>query len=268
MAAIATERVGPEPLIAVDHAGAGDALIFLHGIGGSRLNWGEQFAAFGPRYQTLAWDLRGYGDSDSYDGPLKLDDICDDLSKVLDHFAAERAHLVGLSMGGMIAMEFYRRFPARVRSLTLSNTNAGLAVDFDAEQRAEFVRLRKEPLLAGKTPAELAPAMVSVLLSKNAPESAKAAIMGSISRLRTDSYIKAIEAIVEFDSSDVLATIAVPTLLVGSVDDRVTPIAAMHSMRDKVKGATMVELPGGHLSNLEQPDAFSGAILEFLETLG
>ena len=261
-----TERVGPAPLIAVEHVGAGDTLIFLHGIGGSRLNWSDQFAAFGSAYQTLAWDLRGYGDSDGYDGPLKLDDICADLVRVLDHFGAERAHIVGLSMGGMIAMEFYRRSPERVRTLTLSNTNSGLAVDFDAEQRAEFVRLRKEPLLAGKTPMDLAPTQVKVLLSENASEAARQAIMGSIGLLRTEFYIKAIEAIVEFDSSDVLATISVPTLLIGSVDDRVTPIAAMRAMSTKVSGAVMVELAGGHLSNLEQPDAFNKAIREFLDT--
>ena len=102
--------IGPAPKIAVDYAGQGDLVVFLHGIGGNRRNWRAQlpvFAAAG--FRAVAWDARGYGDSDDYDGPLDFYAFRDDLARVLDHFSAETANIVGLSMGGRIAASFHAK---------------------------------------------------------------------------------------------------------------------------------------------------------------
>lgn len=209
--------------------------------------------------------MRGYGDSEDYAGPLLLDDICGDLERVLDHFRASAAHVVGLSMGGMIAQEFYRRYPDRVSSLVLCNTNAGVACDFSEEQRSEFVRLRRQPLLEGKEPRDLLPAMRAALFGSSPPPSAIAAIEQSISSLHKASYIKAVESIVAWDCSDMLHTIRVPTLLIGSREDRITPLEPMQLMRDKIAGSKLHVIEGaGHLSNLERPEAFNEVLLNFL----
>lgn len=262
---IGSTRVGPHPFIAVDFAGEGPALVFLHGVGGNRHNWSHQLEAFAPRFRALAWDLRGYGGSDDYDGPMEIEDVCRDLLRVLDHFGADRAHLVGLSLGGFITQEFYRRHPARVRTLTLANTNAGPAVDWTPAQREDFVRLRRAPLVAGMTPADFAPAMVQSLVSTGAPEAVRRSLIESIAALRTESFLKAVERVVEFDSSDVLPQITVPTLLIGSTEDRVTPLAAMRRMQQLIPGARLAELEGAHLSNIEQPQAFNAVLGEFLD---
>ena len=123
-AEIKTIRIGPAPRVAVDHAGHGPFLMFLHGIGGNRDNWADQLPVFAEHFQVAAWDARGYGDSDDYDGPLSFADVSRDLIRVLDHFKVTRAHLVGLSMGGRIAQEFTALFPARVATLTLADTHA------------------------------------------------------------------------------------------------------------------------------------------------
>jgi 3-oxoadipate enol-lactonase len=107
------------PQIAIEHVGAGPLAIFLHGIGGNRSNWRDQLGAFAREFHVAAWDARGYGDSDDYEGSLDFGDFADDLLRVLDHFGATRAHLVGLSMGGMIALDFVTRYGDRVATMTL-----------------------------------------------------------------------------------------------------------------------------------------------------
>jgi len=262
---IQSARIPPSPHIAVDFAGTGTLVVFLHGIGGNRSNWSDQLAPFARHYLATAWDMRGYGGSDDYDGPFTLDTVCGDMCRVLDHFGGEPAVLVGLSMGGMIAQEFYRRWPRRVRALVLADTNAGPGRDFDSAAKAEFLRLRREPLLAGLTPLDIAPRLVDTLAGPHASDAVRARLHDSIASLRTDSYLKALDAVVDFDSTDVLAHIGVPTLLVCGGADRITPPAGMRAMEKAIAGARYVELErAGHLSNIEQPEAFNRIALDFL----
>ena len=101
-----TVRIGPAPHIAVDHMGTGDLVVFLHGIGGNKRNWVDNLPAFAAHWHAVAWDARGYGESDDYEGPLTFTDFSHDVARVLDHFGAKKAHIVGLSMGGRIAQDF------------------------------------------------------------------------------------------------------------------------------------------------------------------
>lgn len=262
---IQSTRIPPSPHVAIDFAGTGTPVIFLHGIGGNRSNWSDQLSPFARRYLAIAWDMRGYGASDDYDGVFELDAVCGDLCRVLEHFGRDAAVLVGLSMGGMIAQEFYRRFPKRVLALVLADTNAGPGGDFSPGDKAEFLRLRREPLLRGLTPRDIAPQLVDVLAGPDADTEVRARLEQSISGLRTESYLKALDAVVDFDSADVLARIAVPVLLVCGGADRVTPPAGMRAMEKAITGARYVELErAGHLSNIEQPEAFNRIALDFL----
>ena len=135
-----TDIIPGTPRLAIDHAGAGPLVIFLHGIGGNRTNWHDQIPAFSDRFHAVSWDARGYGESDDYDGPLDFGDFAVDLIRVLDRFDAPRAHLVGLSMGGVIALDFAARYPDRLATLTLCDTMPGFGHLTEA-QRREFIRL-------------------------------------------------------------------------------------------------------------------------------
>ena len=115
---------GPVSL-AYEAQGSGPLVVFLHGIGGNRTNWYEQLDHFGDRFCAVTWDARGYGASDDPPQTLQFGDYADDLNRLLDHFKAERAHLVGLSMGGMIIQDFYARYPQRVATLSLVDTSSG-----------------------------------------------------------------------------------------------------------------------------------------------
>ncbi|MGH8013965.1 MAG: alpha/beta fold hydrolase, partial [Candidatus Binataceae bacterium] len=87
---------------------------------------------------------------------------------VIDYFSAARAHVVGLSMGGVVALDFQRRYPEKVASLTICDSLPGMS-GLDSAQRAEFIRLRQEPLLKGKQPADIAPVVARTLISESAP---------------------------------------------------------------------------------------------------
>ncbi len=188
-----TEFVLGAPRLAYDVAGDGPTVVMLHGIGGNRSNWHDQFPALtGAGYRAVSWDGRGYGLSDDYDGPLNFEDFSHDLARLLDHLAVEKAHLIGLSMGGRILQDFYPRYSERVASLVLCATVPGFDKSLSVERREEFVRLRTAPLLAGKTLEEMAPTVADTLIGPKAPQIAYERLLASMAALHVESYIKTV----------------------------------------------------------------------------
>ena len=269
MREIAKTYVEGTPRLAVDHAGSGPMVLFLHGIGGNRSNWSDQIEACSAAFHAVAWDARGYGESDDYEGPLDFGDFARDVVRVLDHFGSRRAHLVGLSMGGRIAQDFYARFPDRVATLALCDTMSDFTSTLSPEKRAEFVRLRQEPLLAGKEPGDIADDLVTNLIGPNADEAARQRLGRSIAMLHKESYLKTIEASLTFDRSAEVEQIGVPTLLLYGEHDRLTPPDVGRSLADRIAGSRFVLIEdAGHLANMEQSQAFNAALLAFLEEYG
>jgi 3-oxoadipate enol-lactonase len=259
-----TEMIPPAPRLAVDVAGAGPLAVFLHGIGGNRRNWHGQLAAFAGEYRAAAWDARGYGGSDDYQGELDFADFSDDLARLLDHFGAERAHLVGLSMGGRIAQHFYFSRPDRVATLTLADTHPGFS-HLSPAQREDYIRARREPLEAGKEPRDIAPGLVARLAGPHASEEMRAHLTESIAMLRKEPYLKSLAATVRQDTIGKLEDISVPTHFIVGEHDTLTTPAIMRDMAAQVPGAEFTLIAGaGHLSNLEFPDEFDRAALAFL----
>jgi 3-oxoadipate enol-lactonase len=264
MAAVwATDYIPGAPRIAVDHAGAGPLMMMMHGIGGNRTNWHDQLPDFAAHFHAVSWDARGYGASDDYEGPLDFGDFARDLARVLDHFRASRAHLVGLSMGGTIAIDFYSRYPERVATLTICDS---LGFNhFTPEQRREFVRLRQEPLLAGKEPKDIAPVVAETLIGKSARPGSFERLVASMSALHKQSYLKTIAGAGNYPRSFELEKIAVPTHIVVGDEDRLTPPEMSRQMAERIPGARLTVIEGaGHLSNIEQPEKFNRAVLAFL----
>ncbi len=257
--------IGPAPRIAVDYAGAGPAIVFLHGIGGDRSTWAPQMEAFADRYTTVAWDARGYGDSDDYDGPLSFADVADDLARVLDAFAVEKAHLVGLSMGGRICLEFYANHPDRFATLTLAGVHARFGA-FSPEAQRDYIEARRKGLIdQGLSPADIAPAAVARLMAPDASDEAKRRAAAGMSRLHVDSYLKTVESTTRFDREHVLADIAVPALVIGGGLDPLTPPDITRGIAEKIPGARYEFMRGiGHLSNLEAPAEFNRLLADFL----
>jgi len=251
---VQTLHVGPAPRIALSVHGNGPLVVFLHGIGGNRHHWNEQLPVFATRFKAVAWDARGYGDSDDYAGPLDFGAFTQDLLRVLDHFKAQKAHLVGLSMGGRIARNFALRHPERVARLVLANTTPG----FDAltpEQVKKFVEERKAR----------SPESIKALVSRHARPGAYEDLLASFKALRQPSYLKTLEASVSQDRAASIERIRAPTLVITSDEDKVYPPSIARNMAKRIPGARLAVISGaGHLSTLEQPGQFNQVVLRFL----
>ena len=264
MTETSVEKIGPAPRIAVEHAGSGDLVIFLHGIGGNRRNWVTQLPAFAKSCKAVAWDARGYGDSDDYEGPLDFHSYADDVVRVFDHFGVARGTIVGLSMGGRIAMDFAARYPHRLKSLVLCDTHKGFA-GFSEEKKAAFIAARKEPLISGKEPKDIAAPVAKTLIGPKASMEAFDALVDSMTRLHKESYIKSIEATVRMDVRSDLRNIKVPTLVVVGSADRLTTVEMAQEITSEIPGAELAVIAdAGHLVNIEEPEEFNRVVLAFL----
>ena len=267
-----TDYIPGPPRIAVDHMGQGPLVIFIHGIGGNRTNWHDQLPAFANDFHAVAWDARGYGASDDYAGPLDFADISRDLIRVIDHFRAAHAHLVGLSMGGVIAIDFQTRYPEHVATLTLCDTPlpgamAAMAPEQRRAQMSEFIRLRQEPLLAGKEPRDIAPAIAKTLVGKSAPPAVFDRLVESMAALHKESYLKAIASLVKYigEVQPPFESFRVPAHVVVGNEDTLTPPETSRELARRIPGARLTVIESaGHLSNIEQPAAFNDAVLAFL----
>lgn len=264
MAEFETIIIEGAPRLALSVAGAGELVVMLHGVGGNRRNWFSQIAALEPSFRAVAWDARGYGDSDNYVGAFGFGDVSNDLLRVLDHFGAERAHLIGLSMGGNIAMDFALRYPDRVASLVLADTDRGMRF-LPADSREEFLRLRETPILAGVALDEMAGPILENLLGPDAKPEARREMSDSIRCLHRESYVKAIRATIEFDVTETLGAVTAPTLVIVGREDRLIPMRDAEAIARDIKGSTLIVIEkAGHLTNLEQAAIFNAAIRRFL----
>jgi 3-oxoadipate enol-lactonase len=249
-----TVFVEPAPRLALTVAGDGELVLFLHGIRGNRRNWAGQIEYFSRRFKAAAWDARGYGDSDDYDGGLQFEYFTGDVLRVAEHFKAARLHLVGLSMGGRIARNVALRAPERVQSLVLISANPG----FDAispESVKRFVTERRS-----RTPQTLAK-----LLGSKASRAAYDELLDSVGRLHEVSYQKTLEASVAQDRAAPIEKISCPTLVIAGEEDTVYPPELAVEMARRIPGAELLMLSRtGHLANLEQPEKFNQAVFDFL----
>jgi 3-oxoadipate enol-lactonase len=250
-----TVFVEPVPRLAVSVAGSGPLVLFLHGIRGNRRNWAGQVSFFSPRgYKAAAWDARGYGDSEDYEGPLQFEAFTGDVLRVAEHFKAEKLHLVGLSMGGRIARNFALRHPERLHSLTLISSTPG----FDALSTDEVKRFVTERRV--RTPQSL-----RRLLGTRPNHAAYEELLDSVSRIHEASYQKTLEASVAQDRAAPIEQIRVPTLVIAGQEDTVYPPEIAVEMARRIPGAELLMLERtGHLANLEQPERFNQAVLDFL----
>lgn len=238
----------------------GPPLLLLHSLGLSSVMWVDQLAWFSPRYTCLAPDCRGHGRS-SHRELITRDAIVDDIETLLDHEACDAAHIVGISMGGVWALRLYERFPSRVRSLVLSDTFASVS------DPTEAIRARAEHL-ATVSMAQFSQEYFAEVLKQRMPRTRLAQLEITLAGCAKAAYVETTRAIFTSNAEGVLQAVQVPTLvLVGELDDH-TPLALSQHLRNSIPGAQLQVVPGaGHLSNLDNPQAFNAALDAFLAQL-
>lgn len=243
--------------------GKGDPVIFIHGLTLDTRMWDDQFYEFSTQYRTIRYDARGYGKSGPVTGPFS---IRDDLRTLMDQLDVQRAHIIGLSMGGRYAIEFALAHPDRVRSLvTVDSVLPGFPTpNFGREVGAVIEAGRKGNLAEAKR--------LWLSASLFVPANEQPAVAARLKRMVHDysgwhfaNGLGTHEQGLNPPAGQRLSEIKVPTLVV--VGSREIPelFAASEKIAREVKGATMVVIPNaGHMSNMEAPIVFNRTVLDWL----
>ncbi len=244
-------------------AGSGEAVVFLHGVGGDSASWAPQIDGFSGDYRAIAWDMPGYGGSPALER-MTFPALSASLLGLLDRLELDNVHLVGHSMGGMVAQQFAADRPERVRTLVLSATSPAFGRP-DGDFQKRFVEARIAPLENGSTMADLADETVETMLGPSADADGAAVARRSMASVPEATYRAAIACLVTFDRRDALAGYAMPVLVLAGETDTNAPAPMMEKMAGRIPGADYVCMAGtGHLGNLENPAAFNEAVGSFL----
>lgn len=255
-------------LISYDDLGSGNPVLFIHGHPFNRTMWQPQVQSLRWKYRTIAPDLRGFGESSLGPEPLStLESMASDLARLLDHLSVSRVCVVGLSMGGQIAMEFARAFPERTAA-------AVLAATFPQGETAEGVKLRNR--MADRLLAEGMAGPCCELLSK---------LIGPASLKKLPSVAAAVfEMICSTDPAGAAAALRgralrrdyrqslkefrFPCMIVLGTDDAFTTVEEAEAMHAAIPNSRLEIFSGiGHMPNLEDQDRFNRHLHEFLETV-
>jgi 3-oxoadipate enol-lactonase len=253
--------------------GKGTPILFVHGFPLSHAMWQSQFDAFGWNHRVIAPDLRGFGESNLTAGAgtntLTMESFADDLHGLLHAvFVDGPVVLCGLSMGGYVAWQFFRKYRAQLKALILCDTRA--AAD-TPEAAAGRLKLAEQVLTHG--PQAVVDAMLPRLFSPKTAEQRPelvAHVRMMILRNSPAGIAAALRGLAERpDCTPMLANIDVPTLVVCGQDDQISPATEMQGIAKAIHGAQFVEIPNaGHMSPLENPDAVNAAIKRFLKDAG
>ena len=262
------QAVVNDALIQWREQGSGEPVLFIHAFPLTGAMWDSQLANLPPGWRGIAPDLRGFGQSPGAgDGPYTMDLFADDLNGLLDHLRLDHAVLCGLSMGGYIALAFYRKYASRVRALVLCNTRAGADTEEGKQNRRALAhRVRLDGARAAIE--SVMPKIVSEHTRRNQP-SRVAAAHNIMQTNQPDALARALEGMaLRPDSEPMLRTIEAPTLIVHGEDDATIPPGEGQIMARGIRGSRIKMLPqSGHLSNLENPDGFNRVLGEFLQQL-
>ena len=249
--------------IAYDLKGEGPPLVLLHGYVGDRRIWRSQIEALSDEFTVVAWDAPGYGGSSDPPEDFSLSDFADCLAAFIEALGLGRVHLLGVSFGGGLALELYRRHTDLPMTLVLASAYAGWAGSLPPEvvEQGLTQALRLADLPPDRLVAELGPTMFT--------DSAPAELVEEFSASMRDFHpvgLRAnVRAFAAADLRDVLPRVAVPTLLLYGDRDVRAPANVAHDIHAGIAGSKLVVIPGaGHACNIDAPERFNSEVRAFL----
>ena len=244
-------------------------ILLIPGLNTKRLAWSRQLPVFGREYRTLALDHRDYGDSDPWEEPYTIVDLADDAAALLRALGAAPAHVVGISMGGMVAQNVAVRHPDVVASLVLVATTAGGATHVPPTPEAQAL-LTPPP---GLEPGERAKLTYRVICAPGwldaHPDEAE--VVAHAARYRPasgPSYLRQLGAAMSHDVTPHIARLSVPTLVVHGDLDPLVRVENGRHLAASIPGARYIEYPGtGHIPIMERATEFNSDVLNFLSDI-
>lgn len=239
---------------------SGLPILFLHGVGSDKSVWRPQLDHFGLSRRALAADYPGYGDSAPVEQASR-DDYARAMLAVLDSCGIERAHVCGLSLGGVVAIAMAAIAPQRCASLILADS-------FAIHPDGQGIYDRSVGASGKLGMRALAEARVDVLLGQKPPPGLREEVVETMAAIPVATYHQGAEAVWLADQRDRAAAIGIPTLIPCGDEDSVTPPELSHALADLVKGSEVAIVKGaGHLANAERPEAFNSLVEEFISKL-
>jgi 3-oxoadipate enol-lactonase len=248
--------------IGYDEKGTGDALpiIFLHGVGSGKSVWRPQLDHFGRERRAIAFDYPGYGNSDPAPEDTTRDDYAAAILSAMNELGVRRAHICGLSLGGVVAIAVYDAAPDACASLILADSFA-----VHPEGKAIYER----SVGGSEDLRGMAEARIDVLLAQPAHPGFRSDVIETMAAIDPAGYRIGARAVWLADQRDRASLIAVPTLVLVGSQDLVTPYDLSAELADLVPEARLQVIEGaGHLSNGERPDEFNAAVEDFIGPIG
>ncbi len=256
MAVVTSGGVGLE----YDVAGSPDApaCLLLHSLGTTRELWDPQWAALAERYRVIRYDVRGHGGSQPPAGPYTLEQLGQDALAVLDAAGVERAHVCGVSLGGLTAQWLGLHAAPRIERLVAANTGARLG---SAEAWSTRIDLVRDGGIEAVVEGGLARWFTNRFRASDPATTDRFREM--LKRCPVEGYAGACAVLRDGDLRDQLGRIGAPTLVVTGAHDSATPPALGHEIAEGVQDGRLVELDAAHLSNVEQALDFTDAVVRF-----
>ncbi len=248
--------------IGYEQAGGGETIpiVFLHGVGSDKSVWRPQLQFFSASRRAIAFDYPGYGESDPAPAGTTRDDYASAVNAAMEALGVERAHICGLSLGGVVAIALHHAHPQRCASLILADT-------FAAHPSGAAIYDRS--MAASSDLRAMAEARVDVLLGQPADPRVRHEVVETMARIDPAAYRIGAEAVWLADQNDRAASIEVPTLVICGTEDKVTPPELSHALAATVPNARIEMIVGaGHIGNLEKPQTFNEVVNQFIQRLG
>jgi 3-oxoadipate enol-lactonase len=255
---MAKVMTAPGVAIGYDDAGVGGAtpIVFLHGVGSDKSVWRPQLAHFKSDRRAVAFDYPGYGESDSAPEGMTRDDYAATILAAMTELGIARAHVCGLSLGGVVAIAMHAAWPRRIASLILADTFA---------EHPEGEGIYERSVAASGDLRALAEGRVDVLLAQPADPAVRSEVVETMARIDPAAYRVGAEAVWLARQRERAAAIRVPTLVLCGAGDRVTPPALSSALARMIPGAQYDAIErAGHLPNLERPEEFNTLVGAFI----
>jgi len=244
----------------IDGDGSAPVLMLSNSLGTNLHMWDKQVPALAKHFRVLRYDTRGHGKTSAPSFPYTVTMLGQDAIALMDALKLSKVRFCGLSMGGMIGMWLARHFPARIEQLVLSNTAAKFGMPDIWNQRVATVRASGMKAITS--------AVIERWFTKEFREKSPKDVEPIVEMLHTtkaEGYAGNCAAIRDVDQRWPIGDIKIQTLVIGGKLDPATPFEAAELIARRIPGAKLVELEAAHLSNIEQPEAFTAALSEFLK---
>jgi 3-oxoadipate enol-lactonase len=247
-----------------ESTGEGEALIFVHGLGSSSQDWEYQLPFFREHFQVITYDVRGHGQSEKAKPPYSVPLFAKDLAELLDELGIEKAHIVGVSMGGWIAFQFGLDYPERTLSLTVINTWADMRLKTLEDWKNYFQRAVLFRLFSMRKIGEV---LSEKLFIKPEQGDLRKRFVESWAKNHKPSYMASFQAGIGWTVHDKLEKFTLPVLVVAA-DEDYTPVSMKEEYAKQLPNARLAVIEDSrHATPVEKPEEFNQILLDFLREI-